>query len=161
MAKFCPNCGKELDNNAVFCPQCGTSFQSSNSISSNEKKSNGMATAGFILSFFFTLLGLIFSIIGLKKSKETNSGQGLSIAGIIISSLKMAIGLVLGIMMLVTVPTTVNTIEIAKQRAYCLSAYNCRPRTDGRYNCIYKDAEGKGQQIICDENYNNNLNDYQ
>lgn len=53
-----------------------------------------MATAGFILSFFVPLLGLIFSILGLKKVKETNKGKGLSIAGIIISSIALLITLI-------------------------------------------------------------------
>ena len=53
-----------------------------------------MATAGFILSFFVPLLGLIFSILGLKKVKETNTGKGLSTAGIIISSIALLITLI-------------------------------------------------------------------
>ncbi len=57
-------------------------------------QSNGMATAGFILSFFIAALGLIFSIIGLQRSKELNgSGRGLALAGIIISCISIAIGL--------------------------------------------------------------------
>lgn len=53
---------------------------------------NGMAIAGFVLSFFFALLGLIFSIIGLNKSKEMGGkGRGLALAGIIISAVSMVI----------------------------------------------------------------------
>lgn len=48
--------------------------------------SNGMAIAGFVCSFFFPLLGLIFSIIGLNRSKNMfGKGKGLAIAGIVIS----------------------------------------------------------------------------
>lgn len=52
----------------------------------NEK--NGMAVAGFILSFFASVLGLIFSIIGIVRSKNlaNRKGHGLALAGIIISS---------------------------------------------------------------------------
>lgn len=51
---------------------------------------NGMAIAGFICSFFFPLLGLIFSIIGVNKSKELNGkGHGLAVAGIILSSIEI------------------------------------------------------------------------
>ena len=57
-----------------------------------EKKSNGLAIAGFVVSLVSLLLlpalgivGLILSIIGLTKVKVINSGKGLSIAGIIIS----------------------------------------------------------------------------
>ena len=56
-----------------------------------ETGSNGMAIAGFVLSFFIPLLGLIFSIIGLNRANQRidQSGRGLSIAGIILSSLFM------------------------------------------------------------------------
>lgn len=54
-------------------------------------RGNGMAVAGFVLSFFGGLLGLIFSIIGLKRSKEPGRGRkGLAIAGIVISIVSMA-----------------------------------------------------------------------
>ena len=52
------------------------------------KKSNGYAIAGFVLSFFalFFIFSLIFSIIGLNKSKELEGrGKGLAIAGIVIT----------------------------------------------------------------------------
>lgn len=55
---------------------------------------NGMAIAGFILAFFCSILGLIFSIIGLNQAKERNQGgQGLAIAGIVISVLSIIIGI--------------------------------------------------------------------
>lgn len=48
--------------------------------------SNGMAIAGFVCAFLVPLLGLIFSIIGLNKSKTLGGkGKGLAIAGIVIS----------------------------------------------------------------------------
>jgi len=51
-------------------------------------KTSGMAIAGFVLSFFCALLGLIFSIIGYNEVKRSNgmvTGGGLALAGIIIS----------------------------------------------------------------------------
>ena len=59
--------------------------------------SNGMAIAGFVLSFIFPLLGLIFSIIGLNRAKQSPSrkGHGLAVAGIIISSVIMFVNLVI------------------------------------------------------------------
>lgn len=54
-----------------------------------KNQTNTLAIVGFILSFFVAIAGLIVSIIGLKKSKEINSGKGLSIAGIVISSISM------------------------------------------------------------------------
>ena len=73
MSKFCSNCGNEVADEAVICPKCGVSVSQNTAVSNNNNgTSNGMATAGFILSFFVPLLGLIFSILGLKKVKETN-----------------------------------------------------------------------------------------
>ncbi len=57
---------------------------------------SGMAIAGFVLSFFCGLLGLIFSIMGLNEVKRSNGqlgGHGLATAGIIISIVNMVVGL--------------------------------------------------------------------
>ncbi|RSX55121.1 peptidyl-prolyl cis-trans isomerase [Bifidobacterium dolichotidis] len=49
-------------------------------------KYNGMAIAGFILSFLVPILGVIFSAIGLSRIKKNPAkGKGLAIAGLIIS----------------------------------------------------------------------------
>jgi len=61
-------------------------------------RTSGMAIAGFILSFFCALLGLIFSIIGYnecKKSMGTVKGEGLALAGIIIAILNILLGIML------------------------------------------------------------------
>ena len=110
MAKFCTNCGNELDDRAIMCPKCGVALtQTTNA--SNGSSSNGMAIAGFILSFFIPLLGLIFSILGLKRSKETNNGKGLSTAGIIISCITMVITLIIGIISFSAVSDTIDKAQ--------------------------------------------------
>ena len=91
MSKFCSNCGNELADQAVICPKCGVSTGQNAVAGNNNNTSNGMAIAGFVLSFFVPLLGLIFSILGLKKVKETSAGKGLATAGIIISSIALFI----------------------------------------------------------------------
>jgi hypothetical protein len=51
-------------------------------------RTSGMAIAGFVLSFFCGLLGLIFSIMGRNECKRSDGrvgGGGLALAGIIIS----------------------------------------------------------------------------
>lgn len=53
-----------------------------------KKGENGMAIAGLVLAFFIPLVGLILSCLGLKQSKTMDDeGKGISIAGIVISSL--------------------------------------------------------------------------
>lgn len=94
MSKFCSNCGNELADQAVICPKCGVSTGQNAVAGNNNNTSNGMATAGFVLSFFVPLLGLIFSILGLKKVKETSAGKGLATAGIINSSIALFIILI-------------------------------------------------------------------
>ena len=101
---FCKNCGKEIDDRAAVCPHCGVptpNAQQSQVVNVNVtgSHSNGFAIAGFILSFFGGILGLIFSIVGLQKSKlpEYNgSGKGLAIAGIVLSCIAL-FGYILGI----------------------------------------------------------------
>ena len=71
-------------------------------------KTSGMAIAGFVLSFLCSLLGLIFSIIGLSqvnKSNGTLGGKGLAIAGIVIS----AIGLLIWIIYIVAIIAVVGS----------------------------------------------------
>lgn len=121
MAKFCTNCGNELDDRAIMCPKCGVALtQTTNA--SNGSSSNGMAIAGFILSFFIPLLGLIFSIIGLKRSKETNNGKGLSTAGIIISCITMVITIIMGIISFSAVSDTIDKAQ--QQTEYNRQYYN-------------------------------------
>ena len=89
---YCKNCGREISDNAVVCPHCGVqvgTIKSTTGTVSEDK--NSIAVAGFILSFFIALAGLICSIIGYKKAVNEGAPQkGLALAGIIISSLSMA-----------------------------------------------------------------------
>lgn len=115
MSKFCTNCGTKLDDDVKFCTGCGNavdgekkaSNKSTNNVTVNvtapEKKSNGFAIAGFVISLvstllccgMFNILGLIFSIIGLVKAKDYDgSGKGLAIAGIIICAVVMVASLI-------------------------------------------------------------------
>jgi Na+/melibiose symporter-like transporter len=63
-------------------------------------KTSGMAITGFILAFFCSLLGLIFSIIGYNQVKNSNgalTGGGLAMAGIIISIVLMVLGILFSV----------------------------------------------------------------
>jgi hypothetical protein len=121
----CPTCGAANQPNAAFCSQCATNllvppgappppnpyannpygnpmgnpmgYQDPAFYAPMPTRTSGMAIAGFVLSFFCALLGLIFSCIGYsecKKSGGTVTGEGLAIAGIIISILGFLINIV-------------------------------------------------------------------
>lgn len=114
---FCKNCGKPVDDNVAVCPYCGTQTAPANAQAAApapeapapapaapEKPAvpaapaapaapvaetkNTMAIVGFVFSFFIPIVGLICSIIGLKKVGLCGgNGKGLAIAGIVISIL--------------------------------------------------------------------------
>ena len=79
----------------------------------NNNKKNTIAIVGFVLSFFTTFVGLILSIIGLSKSKELNDGKGFSIAGIIISSLRLVFVILVIIFALFFTKNTVKVYDFS------------------------------------------------
>ena len=106
----CPVCGAQNLPNAAFCSQCATNLQvPAHGMPPHGMPAHGMpphgmpphggvphtsglAIAGFVLSFFCGLLGLILSIIGYNECKKSGGmirGEGLAIAGIVISILSM------------------------------------------------------------------------
>lgn len=97
---YCKKCGAQIDDEAYVCVHCGalvrelpqeTTFAQNSAVQMG-KKTNAMAIAGFVCSFFFALLGLIFSIIGMKQCKERgDNGYGLAKAGMIISIVWMVL----------------------------------------------------------------------
>lgn len=94
---FCSNCGSQIDDKSVVCPNCGVATNNyiANYPATSDKK-NVLAIVGFILSFFIAIAGLICSIIGYKKAAELDgNGKGLALAGIIISTIWIAIVLFL------------------------------------------------------------------
>lgn len=125
----------------------------------NERKGNTVAVLGFIFSFIFSILGLILSIIGLRKSKQLNSGEGLSIAGIIISIIKLIFTGIIAIIAVVTIPSVLNTINNVKERNYCPNAYDCIKKEDGTYSCKYKDSDGNEKEINCSKESIISMND--
>lgn len=103
---FCRNCGKNIVDGGNVCPNCGTYVQrgtpaptaapkaAPTAAPKKEKQSNGMAVAGFVLSFFSPLLGWIFGGIGLKRAEERDgAGKGLSTAALIIATANFALNL--------------------------------------------------------------------
>ncbi len=90
---YCKNCGNEIDDKAAICPKCGV--MTGNTSVVNTEKTNTLAIVGFVLSFLVAIAGLICSIIGRKQCKERGEkGMGLATAGMIISIVNMAFGVI-------------------------------------------------------------------
>ena len=108
MAKYCANCGTEIKEGDNKCSKCGRT------VGAPQKETNGMAIAGMICAFLIPLLGLIFSIVGLSKSKKINDGKELSIVGIILSSLFLLIRIItIGLFLALAVFTVANEDKIS------------------------------------------------
>lgn len=135
MANFCPNCGNILNDNTTMCPKCGMQITQSNMTNSinnmntsgsintmntapSSNGENNIAIAGFILSFIIPIIGLILSIIGLKKSKETNNDRGLSIAGIVISTIFTIISIIVIFLIFSSAMSVTKTMTNAKDKIF-------------------------------------------
>lgn len=80
-------------------------------------RTSGLAIAGFVCSFVCGLLGLIFSIMGrneCKRSGGTIQGEGLALAGMIISIVSLALG-VLGILAAIAIPAFMGSMAVTKR----------------------------------------------
>lgn len=149
---ICKNCSVQYDTvEGMYCPNCGTL---NNNIQAPSNQTNGFCIAGLILSFFSSILGLIFSLIGLNKIKKTQEqGKGIAIAGIIISVIKLVaiVGMIFFFLIFAVAlstelenETTFNSL--CQKATYCEYDYS----TDS-YDCLYEDAYGDYQYISCDE----------
>ncbi len=81
-ANYCSKCGEQLDikKESLYY------FYEQNK-DKKVSQTNGMAIAGFVLSFFVPLLGWIFGGIGLARSKDTGTGAYMSVAALIIATI--------------------------------------------------------------------------
>lgn len=100
---------------------------------------NGFAIAGFVCSFFTSIIGLIFSIIGLNQIKrQGGKGKGLAIAGIIISVAKLGIYLLLIVMIIVGLFSgMVDAVTNDLRSDYSYSRYD---DMDDQYDSYYYDG---------------------
>lgn len=74
----------------MYCSHCGSPSCTCTA------RTSGMAIAGLITSFFCSLIGLILSVMALGDIKRSNgrlTGEGLAIAGIVLSCVFMVVGL--------------------------------------------------------------------
>ena len=92
----CPSCGATTIP-APICSSCGEALEGRfppGTIAAAPGKMSGMAIAGFVLAFVCGLLGIIFSALGYSECKKSGGairGQGLAIAGMVISIITLVI----------------------------------------------------------------------
>jgi predicted nucleic acid-binding Zn ribbon protein len=80
---FCKRCGKEADTDGTFCKFCGKILNDN----SKEKTETGIETAGYVfgtlglfawllplVGYPITIIGLIFSVIGMQKERKYAKG---------------------------------------------------------------------------------------
>lgn len=115
---MCPNCGMQItQSNGVSTTNTVSTMNTMNTTPSTNT-TNGISIAGFILSFIIPIVGLILSIIGLKKSKETNNGRGLSIAGIVISVVFTIISIIVIFLTFISAMSVTETMASAKSKMF-------------------------------------------
>lgn len=90
-------------------------FENNNDQNLNNNKSNGLAIAGMVVGIvsicfpFYSIVaivGLILSILGFNKSKQTNKNKGIAIAGIVCS----IIGIIIGIIQIIIVIAAISLV---------------------------------------------------
>ena len=88
MSKFCPKCGKELNEGENFCANCG------NTVMSPEQKADKFAVTGMVLglvsivAWLLPLIGYPVSICGIvfsAKGLKSETGKSKATAGLVLS----------------------------------------------------------------------------
>jgi hypothetical protein len=77
-AKFCPNCGKEIEGKPAFCLHCGYQLSSTKAtVINNTIYSTDANSSGFnALSFFFPVIGLILYLVWKDQYPVKSKGIG-------------------------------------------------------------------------------------
>ena len=88
MAKFCRECGKELEENSKFCKNCGTKIEEEKTEEANTSNENTNESAA---SNAGTNVTYNQTYVTKKSNGMAGEGKGLAIAGIVISSILLII----------------------------------------------------------------------
>jgi|GEM_PF-3160860 len=94
-------------------------------------KTNSLAIASLVTSFFFQLVGLILGIIALGQIKKTGEGgKGLAVAGIVISAIGMLAGLLFGFLLLMGIIAASNIPDEPSPKPDDVSIIDEKPATN-------------------------------
>jgi prepilin-type processing-associated H-X9-DG protein len=116
----CPNCNREIPDDASFCTGCGHQLAAPQGPPPARPKLSGFAVASLVLSFLGflilpALLGIVFGIVSLvqiSKAKGKLRGQWLAITGIVIPVFLIPI---LAIMAAILFPVFAKARESARR----------------------------------------------
>lgn len=156
---FCMKCGKKIENDSKFCTFCENKIDNDVSISKDsiKDKEKAISIVGFVFSLIMPIIGLILSIISVKKCNKykektgtISKYQSLSIAGLIISILMtIVILIILGVVVIIFFIVT-----------------NGSSKLNGKWNCSYSmydnyvvDAQFKEDKTFIWKKHNDYSND--
>ncbi len=108
MAKFCSNCGKEIEDKATICVHCGSkvsTLEEQNEQDLIDKSAKNSLIFGIVslLTCSIPVLGFIMSVIGIcysTKGLKSEKYKGMAIGGIILSILFLIISLIMFIILI-------------------------------------------------------------
>ncbi|NMM98440.1 DUF4190 domain-containing protein [Bifidobacterium olomucense] len=117
---------------------------------SNANQYNGLAIAGFVCSFLFSIVGLVLSIIGLNQiKKQGGKGRGLAIAGIVISIINTVLGIIITIAIIggsmYAVNEMVNEMDRGGQYDY---SYSWDDDTDDMYTNLTNGLDALPEHVV-------------
>ena len=75
MAKYCSNCGSEVDENAYVCVKCGVVVNNNKNNVSNDVDNGGFLWS--VLGFFVPVAGLILYLVWKKEKPKTAKNAGI------------------------------------------------------------------------------------
>jgi hypothetical protein len=156
---YCQKCGAENLENATICQQCGGVF-----VYSQPTRTSGMAITSMILGisgfsmfgvFGITwIIGLVFGIIALNKIGKSSGaikGKGFAVAGIITSSVGLALVLtVIGVLSFVHSATIISMSRKFKMHDdfAATAQMSERPHIKGLVGVEDKSSDGKNCESL-------------
>ncbi len=113
---YCTKCGKQINDDAVICVNCGLPTRKFNQVAQpnyafDERKTNALGVAGFIVSLLSLWFGVLFCIssivgitlsaVGLAKANKYKP-SGLATAGLIFGIISFVLWSIFWIAMIAT-----------------------------------------------------------
>ena len=122
MAKFCPNCGRELEDDQKFCPGCGTNQNPDETINQNANVTNetvNISNPDAKSRLVAGLLGIFLGCFGVHNFYLGYNGKAIAqllitvLSCFVLSGISFIWGLIEAILILVgTINTDANGVKL-------------------------------------------------